>query len=296
VPAFLHELRAAVALACLTGACGGAPNAEADPLEQLRFGVAPDEEAHLAVEPLLRAGYRLVARQDGHTFVALELRRGTEDRAIRVITRRGVALALDALEPNQVVVRDGRIELVPHPRPFDLDADGREDLFVGAEHRDHLCVLPLRVDEDGVVQAMPPDLGPLADQEVCISRFEGTGPLATWHLSAEGSPVDLRLEVPFSLSSSGRLSLRVPPQVTLDEHLSRTRLALESARRTVDALAWLTAAIEHAAWRRLAGATYDSLTQVLLEDLDGCPLDPSLTAELAEARSRLVRPPPPRPR
>ena len=139
-----------VGLAALGAACGGALEGPR-PEDWMRVGVEPEEEA-VEVEAALReAGWTRTQRRTGDGFVALAFERG-EQYAVRVVSRRGVVVALDSHEPDGLRERHGRVSL-PEPPRSDLDGDGREDVLVARD--DATGERCLAVVRRGGVQADP---------------------------------------------------------------------------------------------------------------------------------------------
>jgi len=122
----------------------------------LVLGVDPDAEANALVKQFAERGYALGSRHSGRHFTAL----GFVDAdgtpvAVRVVTRRGIGLALDR-EPDPVL-GEVRFALLPPPRAdtHDADSDGFEELFVERLQRGHRCIEVHRVRDSGFVDPVP---------------------------------------------------------------------------------------------------------------------------------------------
>ena len=136
-------------------ACAGQPRSPFFGDERfLVVGVDPDAEADALARALESSGFRVVQRLRGQHFRAL----GAVDASgaavkVRVVTARGIALALDP-----TLARAGqpalRYALLPPPsrETHDADGDGFEEVFVhelaeGAAP----CILVYRVRDSGFV-------------------------------------------------------------------------------------------------------------------------------------------------
>jgi hypothetical protein len=266
---------ACTALACLALAitgCGGQRSVLPDYSEWMQAGVDARAEADAIALGLERAGFRVHARLEGEGWVALDARRG-ELRAVRVVTSRGAALVLDSHEPDGVRTRHGAVELARPPRApsHDLDGDGRDEILVGARHDGRLCLLPFRVDAEGVVSPVPPELGELAQEGACLESFrdvDGNGRLegiAVVRLGALARGEVPEVEVPLELDERHRFRRGPPPVRFVEEQRSTRTRALEEAVRAVDAERVYRLALELAALARIAGegraaqlATFDA--------------------------------------
>src|SRR5690606_38914637 len=115
-----------VTAALLIGACGSAAPPPSPEVAFLQVGVDPHEEARAVERSLAEGGFRVRARTEGRTFVALALE--NEERgetAVRVVTRRGIGLAIDvpgeqSAQPVGVVMSGSD--------DADLDRNGLEEV------------------------------------------------------------------------------------------------------------------------------------------------------------------------
>lgn len=145
----------------LAGACASQPAGPFFGDERfLRFGVDPSAEADALTAQLERAGYTLARRVRGQYFTAL----GFVDTqglpsVLRVVTARGIALALDA-RAGDVFVPSEQFQLLPAPfsDTHDADGDGFEEVFVWqAVSGQEPCVQPYRVRDSGFVDRVEQD-------------------------------------------------------------------------------------------------------------------------------------------
>jgi hypothetical protein len=154
--------RCAALLAAALG-CGCAAQPRSPFFGDERFlvlGVDPDAEADALARQLEDNGYRVEQRLRGQHFSAL----GAADAErvatkVRVMTARGIALALDAAATDPL--RPGlRYALLPPPSPdtHDADADGFEEVFVRitAPASGEPCIQVYRVRDSGFVDPVGP--------------------------------------------------------------------------------------------------------------------------------------------
>jgi hypothetical protein len=255
-------------LAWALAGCGAASGSRLpDYSEWLRVGVDPAAEASALTRVLEGAGYRIERRIDTSAWIAIEARRD-ERRAIRVVTARGTALALDSHEDHGLALRHGEIELVPPA--IDLDGDGRDEIVVGARAGDRLCLLPFRADDEGGIAPEAPDVSRLGD-DVCVESFrdvggdarpEGIAVVRARRVARETMPT---VEAPLARDPSGGLRAGPPPVAWLAAERARRSAELDRALRSPDPEAVYRVAIELALLARIAGEGRDAQ----LEAFDG---------------------------
>ena len=88
-------MRRLAAVFVLITACAKQEPPVQDPLDYLRVGVDPREEAAAIVDQLERNGFEVGRRIDEDSYVALDAASGPES-LVRIVTFRGVALSLEA--------------------------------------------------------------------------------------------------------------------------------------------------------------------------------------------------------
>jgi hypothetical protein len=151
--------------ALVLSACGGAP--AHGPFfgddRLIVLGVDPDTEADALSHQLAERGLTEVRRIRGKTFTALgyaPAAEPTRQRDVRVITGRGIALALEA-RANTALDPGVRYALLPAPYrdTLDADGDGFDELFVSRTPlpAGEPCTLLYRVRDSGFVDAIPTD-------------------------------------------------------------------------------------------------------------------------------------------
>lgn len=151
-------------------ACGGSPAAP-DIMDYMRVGVTPRDEAEAVSASMDKDGWTLVTRVDGERVVALAFRMPGDARAaVRVITRRGVAIAMDA--PSEAWSGDVFLDTSLGTTATDLDGDGNEEVVLGTGDVALLrrCMEVFHVVADGSVVPMSvPSPAPFRD--ACVVRF-----------------------------------------------------------------------------------------------------------------------------
>jgi hypothetical protein len=138
-------MRAFVVAASLLLSCAQEAAPAQDPLDYLRVGVDPYEEADAMVGQLRRNGFQVGRRFDAPDYVAFDAAHAG-DTLVRVVSRRGVVLSLQAPDvrwPDRLWV-----ELADDPN-VDFDRDGQRDVIVSLRERDRVCVGWAVVNEEG---------------------------------------------------------------------------------------------------------------------------------------------------
>lgn len=138
--------------------CGCASQPPSPFFQDERFlvlGVDPDAETDALARQLEADGFRIVRRLRGQHFSAL----GVADRdgvaaRVRVVTARGIALALDP-DARDLTQPARRYALLPPPsaETHDADGDGFEEVFVHVlpEAGEPPCIQVYRVRDSGFV-------------------------------------------------------------------------------------------------------------------------------------------------
>lgn len=180
----------------------------------LVLGVDPDREANALVTQFEAAGHRLQRRLTGRHFTALGFVDGLgAPIAVRVVTRRGIALALG---PG-----DRRHGLLAAPRPgtHDADGDGFEEVFVEGDTHDGGCLEVYRVRDSGFVDPVP------------VERGQARCPSQVADVDGDGA---VELLVVFSSAELGLSQLTSPVRVPLWPRAHRYVVDMDSALRVVD--------------------------------------------------------------
>lgn len=252
--------RSARLVLCLVlGACAGR-EPRPDPLAMLELGVDARAEAAAVAESLARGGFTLRRRIDGADVVGLVFDGPGGATALRVVTKRGIALAIDEAAAEGGPAR--RLDLVaPGGAARDLDRDDRVELLVSVHDvlTEQTCLGVVRVARDGSAREVPLEAGWLAP-DACAGSLvdanaDGTPELAVVArfplLAIEATP---RITVPFGgrRGTWAPLSPREAPAFFERERRERES-ALRDARARLDLADAHRLAVELAALARLAG-------------------------------------------
>jgi len=255
----------------------------------VRMGVSVQQEAGEVRATLEAAGWTTTRTVGRPTFVALALSRGADERAVRVITSRGVVVALDSHESDGYRVRHGLVELGDEG-PQDVDGDGREELLVWRRDGAFPCLAVLRFDEQGGATVMADDAAALREG-ACVTRLEDVDAdgrveaiaVLRWPglALAEQTP---GLEVPLVEQDGAWRAGHVP--VAYEEsqrEIRRVMLEAARARRDVDTAVRL--AVEVAALAHLTGASRSAQVERFDAALSGLVLDDEQRNRIAEIRA-----------
>ncbi len=229
-------------------ACGSSPSGTfEDPLSYLSFERDRGEEAR-SIHARFEARGLTAMTLAGETFHVVAAR--GETSAVRVITSRGIAFALDAPSDRHTAEAVTLLSL-DGGRGHDVDLDGHEEVALALSDDERRCLLFVRVLADGATQAVPLDL---ADRhaEPCVLALEDvTGDArveAIVALRFPGFAIPTEVVAPFSLGATWRLQTRAPRFFTLER---------EKRVRARDAEQALRHAIELALIAQLEGAPFD---------------------------------------
>jgi hypothetical protein len=242
----------------LVGACGGHGSMLPDYSELLAAGVEPAEEAARTLGTLERAGFVLDERAEGEGFAALGCVRASDGhRAVRVVTTRGVAFALDsgALDLGGPA---GEVHLDIERSGRDVDGDGRRDVVVARREPSRTCLLVLALSGDGGLDALRVDARGL-DPDACLEGFEDVD-------ARPGAEAIVRVrapelarariptaDIPLERDEAGVYGLRPPPVAYLAAVRERLAASASAARVRLDQEEAYTLAVEAALVARAAG-------------------------------------------
>jgi len=202
------------------------PEPVQDPLDYLRVGVDPHEEADAVIADLRAQGFAIGRRIDERDFVAFDALRGL-DSTVRIVSSRGPALAIqvpDARWPDRL-----RVELSPEPRP-DFDHDGQRDVVVAIQERGRTCLAWVQVDARGFVSGV---FRPRTDwgRSPCVIEIDAAWPRLLLEVSVPDVPAaDARVRVPVKASASSWVLDASPlAGARWDREIQRRQEALEEA-------------------------------------------------------------------
>lgn len=275
-------------MSVLLAACGSAARSPG-PESFLHVGVSPREEAASVRAQLEAAGWELTREAETPRFVALAFRRGEDQRAVRVISARGVVAALDSHEPDGVRLRHGPVTLAD-PAVRDFDGDGSEELVVLREGGPMPCLAVLRFDDEGGVRAAADDAASLREG-ACVARHEdvdGDGtleaivPLSWPELSLADPPATVEVAL---VARDGGWHADGMPSRYVERLRTAEDAALASARAARDVRRAATVAVEIAALAHLTGASVAAQVRRFDEALSGLVLSDAERDELAAIRA-----------
>jgi hypothetical protein len=280
-------------------ACASAPSGPVFRDEQyLRFGVDPDAEANAIIAERERLGEALVTRLLGQHFTAL----GFADHsgapiAVRVITARGIELALDRTRPASLQTPEN-FELLPAPlsSTHDADGDGFEEVFVRWTRGQERCLRAYRVRDVGFVDPVPLDFQ-LFGQTLCPTDFDDIDKDGRIELLAEVALVGVELPRQaavrvLSCAADHRFSVSGPSAARsawLAAERAPRALELQEARAQRDVRWVLQLSFELAALALLDGA--DTAQQLATFDggTAGLVFDADEQAAVLSARDRIAK-------
>jgi hypothetical protein len=229
----------------------------------MRVGVDPAAEAARVAGTLRDAGFEVRQRAEGEAFVALAFARPDGRKAIRVVTRRGVVVALDSHEADGVRERHGAVRLVAldAERGHDVDGDGRPEVVVARDADGASCLAIVRLAADGRATVAPTDAEALAPG-ACPAALEDVDGDDVREALVELRWPQLALEpraVP-SLRAAlvhddGAWRASGMPVVYAARERRRREEALTEARRALDVAEAVRLAVELAALAHLTGAS-----------------------------------------
>ncbi len=270
-----------VSVACVRG--GG------DPLEDarhLRVGLDPRTEADAIERRLVQDGFFRVTRVDAVGAVGLAMRDDAGRSVLRIVTRRGLVLAVEA--PTEALTRSevGLVEA-----PADLDGDGYVELVAAATDVavERRCLALVRVLEDGGLVEVTPDLRALGG-DACLEvlsdlevdgRFEVVAitrfPAIAWgrapQVAVAFAPTPHEPEELAAAPGACWRALVGDPAVGFFARERADRESgLRAARGAGDVAAVYRLGVELAALARHSGATTEAQVGVLRGAADGLTL------------------------
>jgi len=281
-----------IVLGCVAG-CGGAPPAERDPADYLAVGVDPSVEAHTLETSLAASSYRVTSEVTGEGWTAFAMTREDGASLARVVTHRGVVVAVDEL-PTPLAPARGVLSVEPSPPSgTDVDRDGTSDVVLARQERDRRCLMMLGIDADGGGHALVVDAANLAS-DLCVEDVrdvdgneapEAIVRVRARSLARQAIPV---ADLPLERDATG-VYRRVDPAERFVADERRTRAArLAIARAAPDAEAVYTIALELALVAYAAGEAPDAQVQAFDDAMSGVVLDVDLLTAVHFARGEIA--------
>jgi len=276
-----------VAVFIALAGCGGEQENAAitHDLGVLGGGVDPGIEAEAVATGLERSGYVIGTELEGQGWVAFDATHDRDGRtAIRVITRRGMAVVLDVPESE----RERGIAL--------RRVTGIAELVVARADpaHDRECLVLLRVEDDGRVSQVPLELGRFG-ADACVEAIQDVGsderPELLTRIRADALS---RGEVPTVtavLEVRGEGYSPAPPnafRAFWETEEGRIREALADARSRLDIELAYRSAVELAVMARETGGSDERQLSAFDEALRGLVLTEAQARGVAAARTHVA--------
>jgi hypothetical protein len=162
-----------------TGCAAQTPNPFFADAAYLRFGIDRHAEADALIRERNEQGEVLALRLQGQHFTALGfMNRSGRATRVRILTERGIALALDP-DPDTALGQGARYALLAAPLAdsHDADGDGFEEVFVERRSPEATCLQVYRVRDVGFIDPVPVSVQ-LFRRELCangLSDVDGDG-------------------------------------------------------------------------------------------------------------------------
>jgi hypothetical protein len=228
----------------------------------MRVGVDPVDEAVRVTRTLTEAGFQVTQRAEGDGFVALAMARSDGRRAVRVISSRGVVVALDSHEPDGVRERHGPVRIVEldADRGYDVDRDGHPEVVVARGEDGPPCLAIVRIADDGRAtvaptdaEALAPGACPTALEDVDGDEIREVLVELRWpQLSLDERVPTLRAAL---VHDDGAWRATGMPVVYVQRERARRERALAESRDELDVPTAVRLAVELAALAHLTGAS-----------------------------------------
>lgn len=209
----------------LLAACAK-PEPVQDPLDYLRVGVDPREEANAIISDLEGHGFEVGHRIDEPGYVAFDAANGP-DSSVRVVTWRGTSLSLqvpDVRWPERLW-----IELARDPRP-DFNRDGQRDVVISIREGERTCLAWAEVDDDGYVAEV---FRPRSEwgEDPCVIEIDVAWPRVLLEVTVPNAPIpDARVRFPVkALARTWVLDESPAASAQWDQAVEARRAALEEA-------------------------------------------------------------------
>jgi len=208
------------------------PEPVQDPLDYLRIGVDPREEAIAIIEDLRRHGYTIGGQIEEPGYVAFDAVNGLES-TVRVVTTRGPSLSLQV--PDVRWPERRWLKLAPDPRP-DFDRDGRHDVVVAIREQGRTCLAWVQVNLDGFVAEVFRSNREWGDSP-CVIEVDPNWPRLLLEVSVpDATSADARVRVPVRAIARGWALDDSPSAIVhWDRQIEGRKQALEEAKKRGDA-------------------------------------------------------------
>ncbi len=263
-----------------------------DPTDYLAVGVEPRVEARTLEDGLAHDGYRLASEASGEGWSAFAMTRSDGSSLARVVSRRGVVVALDE-GPTPVAPARGLLAVDAGASGTDVDHDGTPDVVLARQETGRACLLLVGIDADGGARPLVVDTANLA-LDVCLEAVRDVdGNDAPEAIVRVRSPALARAtipvaDLPLERDATG-VFRRVDPaaRFVADERAAR-QARLTAARSAPDAEAVYAAAVELALVSFVAGEASDVQVTAFDEAMSGVVLDVDLLTAVHFARAEIA--------
>ena len=220
-------------LACAVVIGCAKPQPVQDPLDYLRIGVNPREEANAIIEDLRNRGFTFGRRIEERGYVAFDAKRGP-DSTVRIVTSRGPSLSIQV--PDVRWLQWLWVELAPDPRP-DFNRDGQRDAVLAIREPGRTCLVWAQVDPDGFVLEVfrpSPDWG----DSPCVIEIDPSWPRLLLEVTVPHAPTPhARVRFPVRATARSWTPDESPSAVAEWERQIETRKrALEEAETRDDSM------------------------------------------------------------
>lgn len=288
------------ALAFFVVACGAARPVSFDDARHFRVGLDPRSEADAIESRLIARGLTRVARVDADAAVGLAMRDDEGRTVLRIVTTRGLALAVDA--PTESLSRSevGLVEA-----PSDLDGDGYVELLPAATDAasSRRCFALVRVTDDGGLVEVTPELDGLGG-DACLEalvdlqddgRFEvvasvrfrslawGRAPSVALPFAPAPPPASNEGEPDAVAGARWELVTGALAQHFFEREIRERRAALEEARAAGRTEVAYQLGVELASLARFRGADGAEQTATFRRAVEGLTIGPVGSQRVLEA-------------
>ncbi|MFO0680742.1 MAG: hypothetical protein U0234_01770 [Sandaracinus sp.] len=287
----LSRSLALVLTASLAG-CGGARAVDRDPADYLAVGVDPAAEARTLEATLAESGLRPTDHASGEGWAAFAMTRSDGASLVRVVTRRGVVVALDET-PSPVAAVRGVLGIDGARSGSDVDEDGRPDVLLVRTERERSCWMLVGLGDEGDARPLVVDTANLA-ADACLEDLRDVDGNATpeaivrVRAHALARQVVPTADLPLERDATG-IYRRVDAATRfVAEEQAARQARLSIARAAPDPEAVYTLAVELALVAFAAGDATDVQLAAFDEALGGVVLDVDLLGAVHFARARIA--------
>ena len=282
-----------LAFAILATGCGASSVPVLDPADLIVVGVDPAVEASAQIDGLEGDGYGRVARVDGDGWVSFAMTRSDGASLARVVTSRGVVIAIDETAPLLGHTR-GVLDVEPAPPSgTDVDGDGSLDVLLARTESDRRCLLVAHLGENGTAAALALDPEGLPSG-VCLESFRDVDGNRTPEAIVRVRAYELARDVvptvdrPLERDEAGVYRATAPASRFLADERRERDARLMRARATPAPEDAYTIAVELALLSFLADETAEVQLEAFDAAISGVVLDEELVVAVHRARGLIA--------